>query len=196
MFGHILVLVFRCMKGTLKEQQTKRKRYFICSRLLFRIAEIQRTCVFIWQGITLTTVNIEESKTSRGAVKTVQPNLPLFSKYANSSSKALDINKAVENFIVSDMRPLSIVDNLEFKVLLQKLDPLYVADKIIPEIYNDKKEDIKQKLAKLHQWHWQHVLKPLKTATTIMYDQHFPTVSMIFPLRLQILDSMVEKANG
>ena len=74
-----------------------------------------------------------------------------FSKYANSSSKALDINKAVANFIVSDMRPLSIVDNLEFKVLLQKLDPLYVADKIIPEIYNDKKEDIKQKLAKLHQ---------------------------------------------
>lgn len=96
-------------------------------------------------------MNIEESKTSRGAVKTVQPNLPLFSKYANSSSKALDINKAVENFIVSDMRPLSIVDNLEFKVLLQKLDPFYVADKIIPEIYNDKKEDIKQKLAKLHQ---------------------------------------------
>lgn len=38
------------------------------------------------------------------------------------------------------------------------------------------------------------VLKPLKTATTILCDQHFPTVSMIFTLRSQILDSMVEKA--
>ena len=82
---------------------------------------------------------MEESKTSRGAVKTVQPNLPIFSKYANSSSKAIDINKAVANFIVSDRRPLSIFDNLEFKVLLQKLDPRY----ILPCRHNDKKENIK-----------------------------------------------------
>lgn len=38
------------------------------------------------------------------------------------------------------------------------------------------------------------VLKPLKIAKTIMCDQHFSTVSIIFPLRSQILDSMVEKA--
>lgn len=87
--------------------------------------------------------------------KTIQPNLPSFSKYLNSSSRAADINRAVAGLIVSDMRPLGVVDNLEFKELLQKLDPHYVlpcrrhlADKIIPEMYSEKKEKLEKKLQK------------------------------------------------
>lgn len=56
----------------------------------------------------------------------IQANLPSFSKYSNSSSRAADINRAVAGFIVSGMKRLGIVDNLEFKLLLHKLDPRYV----------------------------------------------------------------------
>lgn len=57
-------------------------------------------------------------------------------------------------FIVSGMRRLGIVDNLEFKLLLHKLDhPRYVfpcrrhfAGKIIPEMYDKKKREIGEKL--------------------------------------------------
>lgn len=79
----------------------------------------------------------------------IQANLPSFSKYSNSSSRAADINRAVAGFIVSGMRRLGIVDNLEFKLLLHKLDPRYVfpcrrhfAGKIIPEMYDEKKREI------------------------------------------------------
>ena len=37
------------------------------------------------------------------------------------------------------------------------------------------------------------VLKPLKAATAIMCNQHFPTVSLMYPLKAQIESSMVEK---
>lgn len=92
--------------------------------------------------------------------KTIQPNLLSFSKYLNSSSRAADINRAVAGFIVSDMRPLGVVDNLQFKVLLQKLDPHYVlpcrrhlADKIIPEMYSEKKEKLEKNYRRLNQLH-------------------------------------------
>lgn len=88
---------------------------------------------------------VTDDKKNRSSQKTIQANLPSFLKYSNSSSRAAGINRAVAGFIVSDMRPLGKVDNLEFKVLLQKLDPRYVllcrrhfADKIIPEMYSEK----------------------------------------------------------
>lgn len=83
----------------------------------------------------------------------IQANLPSFSKYSNSSSRAADINRAVSGFIVSGMRRLGILDNREFKLLLHKLDPRYVfpcrrhfAGKIIPEMYDEKKREIGEKL--------------------------------------------------
>jgi hypothetical protein len=64
----------------------------------------------------------------------------------------VDINRAVAGFIVADMRPLSIIDNQEFKTLLQKLDPRYVlpcrrhfADKVMPEMYEEKKGELGEK---------------------------------------------------
>lgn len=58
--------------------------------------------------------------------KTIQANLPSFPQYFNSSSRAADIDRAVAGFIVSNMIPQGIVDNLEFKLLLQKLDLRYI----------------------------------------------------------------------
>lgn len=85
--------------------------------------------------------------------KTIQANLPSFPQYFNSSSRAADIDRAVAGFIVSNMIPQGIVDNLEFKLLLQKLDLRYIlpcrwhfADKIIPEMHSEEKREIGEKI--------------------------------------------------
>lgn len=121
-----------------------------------RTMVIQQICMCIKRDI-IQTLNLIVLLMTKNPIsqKTIQPNLPLFSKYSNSSSRAADVNRAAAGFIVSEMRPLGIVENLEIKVLLQKLDPRYVlpcrrhfADKIIPETYSEKKREIGEKLQK------------------------------------------------
>ena len=95
--------------------------------------------------------------TATGPKGTASGQLRLFeafkSKYPFSSQRAQQITRQVGIFIATDMRPLSIVDNLAFRQVLYAMDPRYdlpcrryFSDKVIPGLYEKAKEDLVTKL--------------------------------------------------
>jgi hypothetical protein len=46
-------------------------------------------------------------------------------QYKPSSQRAMSITNKVSSFIIKDLRPFSIVEDLGFKELVQALDPKY-----------------------------------------------------------------------
>lgn len=117
MFG--LISDFLFITTNQKNLQTNKKRYVAIVKCKGNTTNMRVHLNRHHPNIKLDCVTDDKKKPI--SQKTIQSNLSLFSKYPNSSSRAADINRAVAGFIVSDMRPLAIVDNLEFKVLLRNL---------------------------------------------------------------------------
>ena len=74
-------------------------------------------------------------------------------KYPASSQRAQIITRQIATYIVADMRPLSIVENKEFKRLLEIMDPQYslpsrkhFSDKVIAGLYVETKNTVMNQL--------------------------------------------------
>ena len=73
--------------------------------------------------------------------------------YTASSQRAKSITAAVAQFIVKDLRPFNIVENLGFQNMIAVLDPRYnipsrphFSGKVIPELYEKVSSQVRQDL--------------------------------------------------
>lgn len=74
-------------------------------------------------------------------------------KISPTSQRGKSITSAISQFIVRDLRPYSIVENIGFKNLIHVLEPKYTipsrqhfSDKMIPQIYDDVKDKLKSEV--------------------------------------------------
>ena len=75
-------------------------------------------------------------------------------KYPLTSSRAQLITRQIGIYIAVDMRPLSVVESLEFQNTIHTLNPRYdvpsrrhFSDKVIPTLYNETVDKVRGKLS-------------------------------------------------
>ena len=98
---------------------------------------------------------------------TVTPSIPTFnnrqqtlhgmfqSKYQFHSDRAMKLTTAVANYIIEDLRPLSVVEGTGFKNMVNLLDPRYTLPRrtyfsqtLIPKMYNEAASKVKESISK------------------------------------------------